>query len=331
MPAGGAGCRRSPQQVTGGRVRRRWPGTPWPAAAVARTARYGQHERAGRTGPHRPGELAVRLASGRRGARRAGPRRRRRARWWRSRASDAHRWRRARRSTCSAASAQRPRSIANSASSDSLRTSVSVLDIAAASGGRLREQRSGPVDVADEQMRLGAQAQRRVAPRAPRRLLGDREARVGHHLLRAGGTHHGPQHRPRRVERRGAIQRHQVERSGVDDRRPPFAPRRSARSTPRSSRPARRAADSPRWRSRRARRASAARSTSARPGRSAGPARSPAGRIGPARSCSAGARGPSPGIRWTRTSRRPAGAASSMTSGSTRRSSPSRNSRNSAW
>ena len=124
---------------------------------------------------------------------------------------------------------------------------------------------------------------------------------------------------------------HQVERRGVDDRRPPLrfgglpgqhrdpAGQHGQRGILLDGGVAER------------RRASAARSTSGRPGRSAGSAPSPAGRTGPARSCSAGARGPSPGIRWTRTSRRLAGAASSTTSGSTRRSSPSRNSRNSAW
>ena len=66
------------------------------------------------------------------------------------------------------------------------------------------------------------QAERRVAPDAPRRLLRDGEARVGHRLLGTGGTHDRSQHRPRRVERRRAVGRHQVERSGVDDRRPPL-------------------------------------------------------------------------------------------------------------
>ena len=48
----------------------------------------------------------------------------------------------------------------------------------------------------------------------------DREARVGQHLLGTGGAHHRPQHGPRRVERRRAVQRHEIERGGVDDRRP---------------------------------------------------------------------------------------------------------------
>ena len=87
-------------------------------------------------------------------------------------------------------------------------------------GGGLCEQGTRLVNVSGEQMRLGAKAERRVAPDAPRRLLRDGEACVGHHLLRARGTHDGSQHRPRRVERCRAVGRHQVERSGVDDRRP---------------------------------------------------------------------------------------------------------------
>ena len=49
---------------------------------------------------------------------------------------------------------------------------------------------------------------------------------LGHHLLRAGRAHDGPQHRPGGVERRAAVQRDLVERGGIDDRRPAFALRR---------------------------------------------------------------------------------------------------------
>ena len=91
-----------------------------------------------------------------------------------------------------------------------------------AHGGRLHVEGSRPVTVAEEQLRLGTQAQRRGAPRAPGRLLGGGEARIGQHLLGTGTTHGSPQHGPRRVEGFGAVHRHQVERSGVEECRPPF-------------------------------------------------------------------------------------------------------------
>ena len=89
--------------------------------------------------------------------------------------------------------------------------------------GRFREQGSGLVDVSAQQMRLGVQGERRVAPGAPRRLLGDRDTGVGQHLLRSGGTQHRPQHGPGRVERRRAVEGHEIVRAGVDDRRPPLS------------------------------------------------------------------------------------------------------------
>ena len=89
-------------------------------------------------------------------------------------------------------------------------------------GGCFPEQRSGPVDVGVEQVRFGVQVECRVAPRAPLRLLGDREAGVGQHLLGPGRAHHRPQHRPCRVERRRAVEGNEVERGGVDERRPPL-------------------------------------------------------------------------------------------------------------
>jgi hypothetical protein len=70
-------------------------------------------------------------------------------------------------------------------------------------------------------MRLGVQEEREVTPRTPRRLLGHREPRLAHHLLWTGGAHGGPQHPPRRVERR-ALHGHQVKRRGVESGRPPL-------------------------------------------------------------------------------------------------------------
>ena len=87
-------------------------------------------------------------------------------------------------------------------------------------GGRLLEGRLGSLGLAHEQVRLSGEAERLVAPRAPRRLLGDRERRVGHRLLRARGAHRGAEHRPRGGEGCGAVRRGQVEGCGIDDRRP---------------------------------------------------------------------------------------------------------------
>ena len=175
--------------------------------------------------------------------------------------------------------------------------------------GRLGEHGRGLVDVAGEQQRLGMHAQRRVAPDAPRRLLGGREAPVGQHLLGTGGAHPGPQHGPRRVERRRAVRGHEIERRRVDDRRPPLrlgglpAEHRDPAGEHRQRGVLRDGGVAER------RRANAARWRCGRPGRSAGPTPSPTGCSGPARPCSTSARPPSPGIHSTRTSRRHAGAA----------------------
>ena len=69
-------------------------------------------------------------------------------------------------------------------------------------------------------MSHAAQHQRGVPPRTPRGFLLQGEVRVLQHPLRTGGTPDGPQHRPRRVERRRAVHRNLVERGGVDDLRP---------------------------------------------------------------------------------------------------------------
>ncbi len=112
---------------------------------------------------------------------------------------------------------------------------------------------------------------------------------------------------------------------------PSAAPRSSARSAPPSSRPAPPAADTARRRvAERGQPSLHRRHLAGLVGRQ-DELRSAAGHIGPAPWCSAGARAPAPATRGTRTSPRRAGAASITTSGSTRRSSPSRNSRNSAW
>ncbi len=90
-------------------------------------------------------------------------------------------------------------------------------------GRRLGEQGLGAIDVAGEQMRL--RATRRAPGRARRSMAAppsSGKARIGHRLLGAGGTHERAQHRPGRVERRRAVRRHQVERRGVEDRRPPL-------------------------------------------------------------------------------------------------------------
>ncbi len=79
------------------------------------------------------------------------------------------------------------------------------------------------VPPAKEQLRLGKQDGRLSAPSATRRLLGGGEASVNGHLLRSGGTRDGSQHDPSRVERRCAVHRHPVERSGVEEGRPPSA------------------------------------------------------------------------------------------------------------
>ena len=300
-----------PQQVTCGRLVGDGARTPWPAAGGR-----ARRDTAGRTcrtaGPASPARAGGPPPSGRRGAQRAGPRRRRRARSWRSRAAGAHRRWRAQARRCSAASAHRPRSIANTASSDLAEDDG--VDVAECRAPRRTSPRTGQPP---GRRRRGAAAPRRTSTSAVARhglhggSCGDREARVGQpsapdrRHTSAPATWPAPSRTtPCRPPAPGRTRR----RRGTP---PTVAPRRSARSTPRSIRPARRAGDSssmaesPRVESHRC----TVDMLAGLVGRQ-DQLRSPAGRIGLARWCSTGARGPTPGIRWTHTSRRLAGAAS---------------------
>ena len=162
---------------------------------------------------------------------------------------------------------------------------------------------------------------------APRR----RRTRVGRHLLRTGGTHERPQHGPRRVERRRAVHGHLVERGGVEECRPPlrFGGLPGQHRDPSGQHRERGILlDS---------RAAQGREPPLHGRQLAGlvgrqdQLPSPAGRTGPARSvfnrCSRANAG-DPLDSYQSAARR---CSLAMTSGSTRRSSPSRNSRNSAW
>ena len=75
---------------------------------------------------------------------------------------------------------------------------------------------AGLVGVPGEQVRFGEQPQRGVAPWAPGRFLGEAEGRVGHHPLRAAGTHARPQLGPPRIEGGCTGGRLALERRGVD-------------------------------------------------------------------------------------------------------------------
>ena len=131
---------------------------------------------------------------------------------------------------CSAASAQRPRSIANTASSALPRMVVSTVPTVGGAADISRNSAARPVVLGEEQLRLGAQHDRRHAPRAPRRLFGDCNTGVGRHLLGTGGAHGSPQHGPRRAERRGAAHGYPVEWAAVSRKRPTAGLGRPARS-----------------------------------------------------------------------------------------------------
>ena len=198
----------------------------------------------------------------------------------------------------SAASTQRPRSIASSASSDSLSTMESALP--SARPRRRRTPRRGRTP-GRRRRRAGApradKHERRVAPRAPGWFLRPLRAPASvSHLLGTGGTHERPQHGPRRVERRRAVHRDLVERRRVEERRPPLrlgglpgqrrdpAGQHGQRGVaPRSL--GRRGSESHRC---------TVDMLAGLVGRQ-DQLRSPAGRTGPVRWCSAGARAPSAG------------------------------------
>ena len=136
---------------------RRGPRTPWPVAG-ARVRRSTGGRTCMTVGLASPARAGGPPLSGHLGAPRAGPRPQRPARSGRSRAAgNPRRWR-GQRCRCSAASAHRPRSIANTASSALLR--MTAVDIAQCRRhrARLHEEGSRPVTVAEEQLRLGGQA-----------------------------------------------------------------------------------------------------------------------------------------------------------------------------
>ena len=177
-----------------------------------------QHERARRAGPHRPGELAVRLLQV------AAVQARRAA------AANAStldrvvvhpmlvddRERHGRRVRPPPPIARDPSPAARARPRRS--TIVSVLPSARRQRGRLGEQRTRLVDVAGQQVRLGAERQSAVSRHGLHaRLLGDRDVASAIICSGPAATHDGPQHGPRRVEGRRAVHGHQVERRGVDD------------------------------------------------------------------------------------------------------------------
>ena len=199
-------------------------------------------------------------------------------------------------------------------------------------GGRLREQGARLVDVAGEQMRLGA------ASRAPCRARGSTAApaataKLASAIICSGPAAHMTARNIARAESNDAVPSsgHQVERGGVDDRRPALrfgglpgqhrdpAGQHGERGILLDGGVAER------------RRATAARSTSGRPGRSAGPTAVTSwthrSRSVVFNRCSTAIAG-DPLDSYQSAARR---CSFVMTSGSTRRSSPSRNSRNSAW
>ena len=138
---------------------------------------------------------------------------------------------------------------------------------------------------------------------------GRARTRVGQHLLGAVGAQERPQQRPGRLERRRAVRGHESK----DAASTTPAQRCASRGLPVSTeiQPARTAkGGAPRRRRRRGPRATAPRSRSGLPHRSGRSAPPSALGTGPARSCPTGARARWPVIRWPRTSRRPAGAAS---------------------
>ena len=290
------------------------------------------HERARRPCSHRPRELPLRLLHGRLGAPQTWPRRRTREPTSDSRPSDTRRpWpvpRRVSGGFRPLATIHREQRKLGFGVDDGIGVARVTRPPSTFPRTRVSAWSTSP----SEQERLGLQEERGVAPRAPRRLWVDREGRIGHHLLGAAGTDDRAEHRPRRVERRRAVQWYRDRTTPRRRSRPIAGPRSSARSTPRPT-PASTASGGYR---------SMSESPSVdEPALHRGHV---AGAVGGEdqrrqqlhapvefRGVEAGARAPWPGIRWTRTSRQLAGAAWGSSSGSTRRSSPSRNSRNNAW
>ena len=183
-------------------------------------------------------------------------RRRTRARTRRSRACAPRRWPRGpppagrlRRPT--------PRSIARSASSDSPDDERIGVARSLRHRRRLLEGSPGSLGLARQQVRLADQAERLVAPRTPRRLLGDRERRVGHHCSGPAGQR--AVRSIARAEANDALPSAGAARprSALDECRPSLGVLPCARSSPRPMRRARRAGGTPRWCRRRAPRATA--------------------------------------------------------------------------
>ena len=210
--------------------------------------------------------------------------------------------------TCSSARSESPRSSASKASSDCETTRMLRMPIwmhaVDASSNRSRASSTSP----KHEVGFGEQPQGVGPPRTPWRLLGQCQCRIGQHRLGAVRAHHRSQHRLGGLERGGTIPRWQVERGGVDHRRPTLRPHGVAREH------ARRAGVHRQRRPGRDR-------LVAQGGEPALDRRQPAGveerirqlgrqlrRAGAAPRFSAGARPPSPATRWTRTSPPPAGA-----------------------
>ena len=198
-------------------------------------------------------------------------------------------------------------------------------------GGRLLEGRLGSLGLAHEQVRLSG------AGRAPGRATGSTAVPGRPRTSRRSSPAPGPRgtslcaaspSRRRRMRCRppgpGRRLRHR--------RSPPIAGRLpSAPSSPSPTRPRRRVGDTPRSRRCRAPTATAGPSTSVRPRTFPASRPSRGARSALVRPYSAGGEGRSPRNHSLRTSRRHAGGAFMTMSGSTRPSSPSRNSRKSAW
>ena len=96
-------------------------------------------------------------------------------------------------------------------------------------GRRLGEQVAGLIDVAAHEVGFAEQPQDHGPPRTPWRLLGLCHCRIGQRRLGAVLAHQRSQQRPGGLERCGTIPRWQVERGGVDHRRPTLRPHGVAR------------------------------------------------------------------------------------------------------
>ena len=231
-----------------------------------------------------------------------------------------------------AAFSHSPRSMASHASSDSQMAIASVLPISAAAADASAKTARASSRLPGEQVRLAEQPQRACRAMGSRRAPGRRRRRrrpssapgrrrtcTARNMARAESKEADPS------------DRHTVERGSVHDRRPPLRPCRVAgqHGLPAPQHGQRRVAFDVHIADRAS--TSAERSPTARPCRSAGPARPPAAPCGPSRWCAAGALGPAPGNRWTSYQSAARWCSVVMMPGSVRRSSPSRNSRNSAW